>query len=173
MHGPERKSGHNRCFQRYSCRIVQCRQADWCSKVISEAQRCITWFQNSLKLFNAAIPSLDVDTRWLSTFDIRRKAHAARLVLDAMCSSHSYLEVILISGKEWNMSRNICNLLEFAAKIYRKSKFTKHLHFHCHFHWIQYAFSLMQSVHWSQWGAFSEYRLENVDKIEISWENCL
>ncbi len=68
-------------------------------------------------MYNSVLPNLDVDTRWNSTFDMVRKAHAARPVLDALCASDSDMKGNAVTDSEWNVATVICDLLQFAAKF--------------------------------------------------------
>ncbi len=53
-----------------------------------------------------------------------------------------------------------------AAKFTENQSSQSNVTLSCHCHWIQYACTPMQPVYWNQWGAVSEYRLENVGKLK-------
>ncbi len=83
-------------------------------------------FKISLKMGHVTIPSLHVDMRWSSTFDMIEKARKARRVLNAMCVSYADLGAIRITDHEWATSITVCNLLKLAAKFTKNQRRQSH-----------------------------------------------
>lgn len=61
------------------------------------------------------LPSLDVDTRWSSTFNMIKKMYSCRRAINATINRIIDLSDISISEGTWEKSYRVCNFLESAA----------------------------------------------------------
>lgn len=61
------------------------------------------------------VPSLNMETRWSSTFHMIRKCFPARHVLTAVVAREEELEDYMMGEAEWNAGERVCAFLEDAA----------------------------------------------------------
>lgn len=66
------------------------------------------------------LPSVDVETRWFSTFDRVSNAYKSLRVINAVIVSIEELAHSGISNAEWDMCKEICRFIEGAASVKEK-----------------------------------------------------
>lgn len=73
--------------------------------------------KKSVGSIEVSLPTLDVQTRWSSTFIMVKNARKARLVLNTMCDRMPELKPYKVSDTDWEHTGEVCSFLETAAAI--------------------------------------------------------